>query len=227
MIKNITTALLLSALVPASFAGTMGVSSQSPTDAHPWSAIGSLGYTAYQNSYGDNGQTALGRFAIGKDLFNFGSGSARFNMLNNFNSNFGVEVGVQSGNRMPIAISEADMTTLGGLPIWTTVQPMLDALATLKLAPVANDTFFGIVKGGVAYRRWQMDRDTVNNLYQIAGEAQAGVGMSISQSATLSLLYQGVYGANPNFSVNSIALTGHVGNIPVQNGALLSLSMTL
>lgn len=227
MIKNITTALLLSALVPASFAGTMGANTQIPADVHPWSAIGSLGYTAYQNSYGGNGQTALGRFAIGKDLFNLGSGSARFNPLNNLNSNFGVEVGVQSGNRMPISISEADMTTLGGLPIWTTVQPMLDALATLKMATVANDKFFGIVKGGIAYRRWQMDRDTVNNLYQVAGEAQAGVGMSISQAATLSLLYQGIYGANPNFSVNSTALTGHVGNIPVQNGALLSLSMTL
>ena len=209
------------------FAGTMGQAPAVVVDMHPWSVVGSIGYTAYQNSYNSNGQTPVGRLAIAKDLFNLGDTGIGNDLFNAAGTHIGLELGVQNGNRMPISVPQATLDTLGGLPISTTVKPMLDLLATVQVAPMAETPAFLVVKGGIAYRQWQMDRDTVNNLSEVAGEVQAGVGIPVSDAATLSLLYQGVYGSSPHFTVNTTAATGHVSNIPVQNGVLLSLSMTL
>ena len=87
---------------------------------------------------------------------------------------------------------------------------------------------FGDVKLGAAYRRMDVvNRETVNNKSQFAGEVQVGLGMPITDVATLSLLYQGIYGADVNFQANAAAGTGLIGNIPVQSGVLLSLNVAL
>lgn len=204
----------------------MGPMMQQPPKPY-LSFLGSLGYTGYDGSYGGNGQSALGRFAVGLDLYNFGSFKFVQTDTNHFSSRLGFEVGVQSGKRLPIETTQDNIDLLGGTPIWTTVQPMLDFLGTLKLTPVARPDFFGVVKGGFALRRWQMDRSTINNLYQVAGEVQAGFGFEVTPHTSLSLLYQGVYGSNPDFRVNAAEFTGKVSNIPMQNGGLLTLSAAI
>ena len=181
-----------------------------------WSVTASLGYTDYQNMYLNTGQTVIGRLAFGKEFFTKGPFS------------FGMELGAQNGNSMQLAASEEALRVLGGLPIQTTVKPIFDVLATLNTAPIGKSTLFGQLKGGVAYRRWQFeDRNSINNLSQLAGEIQAGLGLPLSEKTRLSLLYQGIFGGNPQFNVNTITETGHVGSIPIQQGLLLSLSLTV
>lgn len=180
---------------------------------YPWSITGSVGYTQFQQAGDSSGGALLGRFAIGKALYRTS------------HSLFGLELGVQNGNRMSIAASQATLDQMGSLPIWTTVKPMVDLLGTLQVGSERHAAFL-IFKGGIAYRTWESERQSINNLSQLAGEVQAGIGMPIVKNATLSLLYQGVFGANNAFTVYPDS-SAHLSNIPIQNGVLLSLSLLL
>jgi len=180
---------------------------------YPWSITGSLGYTQYQQTGDSSGGALLGRFAIGKGLYLAG------------HSLFGLELGVQNGNRMSIGASQATLDEMGSLPIWTTVKPMVDLLGTVQVSSEQHAGFF-VLKGGIAYRTWEAERQSINNLSQVAGEVQVGVGVQIVKKATLSLLYQGVFGANNGFTVNADH-SATLSNIPIQNGVLLSLSLLL
>ena len=105
---------------------------------------------------------------------------------------------------------------------------MLDLLGTLRVSFFSNVAAFLEFKAGAAYRRlYVINRADVGNKYQFAGEVQAGAGVPITDSSTLSLLYQGVYGGSADFTASAVSLTGSVKNIPVQNGLLLSLNITL
>jgi hypothetical protein len=82
-----------------------------------------------------------------------------------------------------------------------------------------------LVGMGNAYRRLQVnDRITFNDISEVAFELQAGLGMQISDRASLSLNYQGIFNGNTTYNINATSFTGHISNIPVQNGILLSLS---
>lgn len=124
--------------------------------------------------------------------------------------------------------SQAAVDALGGLPIQTTVKPILDLLATLKSNSFGTTPIFAQFKGGIAYRRWQFnDRDSINDKSQIAGEVQAGLGYAISERARLSLSYQGIFGSTPEFRFDPDSATGRVSNIPIQNGVLFGLTFTV
>lgn len=209
----------------SAFAGTMGAPAP-VVDMHPWSVVGSIGYTYYGNTNAGGG-TPVGRLGIAKDIYNLGDAGLANDVMDMSNMNLGLEFAVQNGNRMSLGASQASLNAMGGLPIWTTVKPMLDLLGTLKFAPMANTPAFISLKGGVAWREWMLERDTLNNVSQAAGEVQAGVGIPVSDIATVSVMYQGIFGASADFTVDATTGLGHVSNIPVQNGVLLSLSMTL
>ena len=198
------------------FNGTIAPEKDPIAINHPWSFIGSLGYTNYQNFYHDDGQTGIVRLAIGKSI------------LYTHSLDLGFELGVQNGNTMRFGPS-AELLALGALlPIQSTVKPVIDLLATVKSTSLGDSDIFALLKGGIAYRRWQFnDRITINDLSQAAGEVQAGFGYPLTRAVNLSLLYQGIYGSNPNLIVNTTAFTGHVSNIPIQQGVLLSLAFTI
>ena len=180
---------------------------------YPWSITGSVGYSAYQQAGDSSGGTLVGRFGLGKVVYHSGFTSV------------GLEVGVQNGNRMSISASQATLDEMGSLPIWTTVKPMVDLLGTLQVGTSSSPAFF-VLKGGIAYRTWETERQSINNLSQIGGEVQAGVGIPLAKKATLSLLYQGVFGASNDFTVRPDT-SATVSNIPIQNGVLLSVSLLL
>jgi len=204
------------ALSLPAFAGTMGDMYKESKRAHPWSITASMGYTNYQDMYRNDGQTPVGRLAFGHDCYAFNQAT------------LGLELGVQNGNTMRFFPSQTAIDTLGGLPIQTTVKPMLDLLVTLKSASLSTMPVYAQLKGGIAYRRWQFnDRDSINDKSQIAGEVQAGLGYAISERASMNLFYQGIYGSSPNFSLNAVAETGRVSNIPVQHGVLLGMTVTV
>ena len=182
-----------------------------------WSGIISAGYTDYSNMYSGDGGTGLARLAIARSVY----------ALKHWN--FGLEVGMQNGNTMRLESTQAALDLLGGIPIQTTVKPEFDLLASIK-ETFENTPFFLIGKAGIAYRRWQfnnLNQQTINDLSQVNAEVQAGLGYDINARINLSVLYQGIFGSNPNLTVNTTAGTGTVSNIPMQNGALLSLSVVV
>lgn len=180
-----------------------------------WFVLGSLGYTKYQDMYADDGETSFGRFAIGRELFIYRQCA------------MGIEMGFQTGDTARLAATESQMDALGGSPIQFIIKPMVDLLAVVKIA-LGNTLFSFQVKGGGAYRQWQYEGgNSVNDLNQIGGEVQAGFGYQISQRASLAVLYQGIFGENPNFTVDEVSNTGHVSNISAQNGVLLTLSVAI
>jgi hypothetical protein len=195
-------------------AGAMGVSPK--IKPYPWSVIASLGYTNYQSMYSRDGQTVLGRLALSKEMFTTKQ------------LGFGLELGIQNGNTMRLKVSQPLLNRLGGLPIQSTVKPMADLLVTVKEQILGSDQFFGVLKGGIAYRQWQFDnRSSINSLSNIAGEIQAGIGYPISQMTSLSLLYQAIIGGDPDFRINPINATASVSTIPIQQSLLLSISLVL
>lgn len=195
------------------FAGSMGTI---PGASPIWSVTGSIGYTVFDGVYSGDANTAVGRLAIGRSIFASNS------------LTWGLELGVQSGNNMRYIPSEAAIEALGGLPIQSTIKPILDVLVTLTTSSFETIPVFAQLKGGVAYRHWQFnDRTSINDETQIAGEVQIGFGHAITQSANLSLSYQGIFGAHPNFTYNKAAEFGHVSYIPIQQGLLLGLTIIL
>lgn len=181
----------------------------------PWIVIGSLGYTRYQNVSAciDDSKTPIGRFAIAKELF-----GTRY-------SNFGLELGVQSGHTMRLAVSETILDEMGGVPIQTTLIPTIDILTTVKIVPTGSP-LFAQVKGGAVYRHWQFNgRNSIKDLSKINGELQAGFGYYIGHLTSISLLYQGIYDRAPNFTLSEVCPSGHVSGIPTQHGLLLSFSL--
>ncbi|MDR3441468.1 MAG: hypothetical protein P4L65_00450 [Legionella sp.] len=194
-----------------SHAGQMGPNEV--TMEHPWSVTASLGFSQFQNMHSNDGDTAIGRLAIGRDVYQAEK------------LGFGLELGVQNGNAMRLSVPQESIDLLGGLPIQTTLKPVLDLQATIKTQPLYGMPVIAQLKGGIAYRMWQFDnRDSIANQSKIAGTVQAGLGYQINDRAMVNLMYQGVFGGNPHFSANANDLTGHVSNIPVQNGVLLGLN---
>ncbi|MDI9819832.1 MULTISPECIES: hypothetical protein [unclassified Legionella] len=177
-----------------------------------WSIIASLGYGQYQQVYSDDGKTALGRLAVSAEL------------LSTSQTAIGLEVGVQNGNHMRLALPFGTLGTLGGV-VRTTVKPMLDFLVTANTAPINESLLYTQFKGGIAYRQWQMDTVLISNKTELAGEVQAGFGYPLTEITSLNLLYQGVFGGTPRFRQGWLTDNAHISNIPVQHGVLLGFSV--
>lgn len=183
--------------------------------SYPWTVSASLGYADFLKVHEGDQQTALGRFAIGRDIVRKGP------FL------FGLELGLQSGNQMRLKMTDEEIESLGGLLVQSTLKPMLDALITVRITPEFTAPLFIQVKGGGAYRRWQMDRDTINDISQLAPEVSAGFGYIITPNASISLSYQGIFGGNPGLSIDLDNASGTVKNIPVQHAILLGIILMI
>lgn len=177
-----------------------------------WSVLASIGYTEFQKTHGSGGQTALGRFALGAEL------------LATSQTNFGLELGVQTGNRMKLEIPHGALSVFGNIAR-TTMRPMLDLLITAHANPVNESLLFTQIKGGLAYRHWQMDSVFFNNKSEFSGEFQAGFGYPITEISNLNLLYQGIFGGNPKLRIRPYSFAGYIANLPIQHGLLLGFSI--
>lgn len=189
--------------------------SLSKTINYPWTVSASLGYADYQYVHRGDHITAMGRFAIGRDLLKKGP------FL------FGLELGLQSGNQMRLQMTEEEVDALGGLLVQTTLKPMVDALATVRVTPELTAPLFLQLKAGAVYRQWQMDRDTINDISQLASEIMVGCGYTITPNASITLSYQGIFGSKPDFTIDLESGIGHVQNIPVQHAILLGIILMI
>ena len=208
-------------LINAAISSFTPVFAQDQASPCPWIFSGGLGEAKYANTSGNAGQTAIGRLAIGKEMYKsdemaFGS-----------ELSFGLEVGLQSGNRMRLDVPLVDLG-IRNLAIQSTVKPIIDVLATLRTNTLENAALFTQMKAGVAYRQWQFDDLGYSaTLTQIAPELQLGIGYLINERAFATLSYQGVFGGSPELTVDTATLTAHVKNIPSQNAILLGISFTI
>ena len=180
----------------------------------PWSITVSAGSAHYQISSADR-NPALGRLALGNEMLLAG------------NIALGLELGLQTGNKICLNIPKEALNVLAWFPIQTTLAPTVDLLITSKSDPIGNSAVFAQLKGGLAYRHWRIDRIPVNEISQLAGELQAGFGYPITALANLSVLYQGVYGNKPYLQVNPASNREHLTNIPTLHSVLLGLSVNL
>ena len=185
-----------------------------PTD-QPWSIIASVGRGNYQKIANGEGDTALARLALGNEILLSGDFA------------LGLELGLQNGTHMRLPLSRETLAVLEWLPVQTALGSMLDLLITAKSDPLAGSSFFAQLKGGIAYRKWRVKRNPINDISQLVGEIQAGIGYPITALASLNLLYQGVFGGDPNLTYNLYNKTGHLSNIPALHGLLIGFSVNL
>ncbi len=176
-----------------------------------WSFMASLGYSGYQQIQSSNNRNPLARLSLAAEL------------LATDQANFGVEFGLQTGNRMHLIIPQSNFTNLQN-PVRSTIKPMVDLLLTAHANPVDESLLFTQIKGGIAYRYWQIDSVYFHNKSAIAGELQAGFGYPLTEISNLNLLYQGIFGGNPRFYLNP-SYIGNILNLPIQHGVLLGLSV--
>lgn len=186
----------------------------SPTD-QPWSITASVGNGKYQHVHSKGDAKALTRLALGNELMLSGDIA------------LGLELGLQNGTRLQLEIPAETLALLDWLPVRANLGPMFDLLVTAKSDPLYGSSLFAQLKGGVAYRHWEVKHVPVNDISQLAGEIQAGFGYPLSALSTLNLLYQGVFGNDPHIQVNTVNKAVTMNNIPVLHAVLLGFSVNI
>lgn len=181
----------------------------------PWSVIASFGTSKYEYVNPKDKSTAVGRLAVGNELMLAGDYA------------LGLELGLQSGAHLKLDIPKETLVLLGWIPARTTLGPMLDLLITAKSDPIGNSVFFAQLKGGVAYRYLEINQNSMKDVSKLAGEIQAGLGFPVSALANLNLLYQGVFGSDPEVQMNTNRKIEHISNIPPLHAILLGLSVNM
>jgi hypothetical protein len=175
------------------------------------------GYGVVDGAYGKDGDVAFGRLAFGIHALEYSHFS------------FGLEAGVQSGNDMRLATSSTILVATTGLPVQSTLKPLLDLLVTVNVPLLSNYPIIGIIKGGIAYRQLQLVGATSSKdtLQKVNAELQAGLGYNLTSNAMISAFYQGIYaGSNANLGIDS---TGSItiGRIPTQQAGFLGIEYSL
>lgn len=171
------------------------------------------GYGVVDGGYSQDGNVAFGRLALGmhgKDFYRW---------------QIGGEVGVQSGNYMRLAASQAVIGGGGGLVPQANLKPLLDLLVTVKGGVGFNTPYYYLLKGGIAYRQLSLtDRNSSQDtLNKVSGEFQGGLGVNLTEHVMLNAFYQGIYSSsNAGVALNSVFDTT-IANIPTQQAGFLGI----
>ena len=187
---------------------------------HPYMGV-FAGYGTIKDMQRDTGQSAIERVVIGFDSVSW------------WIATFGAELGVQTGNTMRHstipAPDEFTEPPLGTAPIQLTLKPVIDFLITAKVRPLTEFPVYVIVKGGFAYRHLQVnDRDSIPSLKKVNGEFQAGIGYEVTQHASLTAYYQGIYSEDcAGLSADPITSTGSFKHIPTQQAGFIGLEYSV
>lgn len=182
----------------------------------PWSVGANLGMMQYNNMYKSDGQNALGRLSIEKQLYH-----------NNY-FGIGLEMGLQNGGLMRLNIPTETFEQIDGVPVGVQMKPTLDLLLTSEVFLLERTPLYALFKAGVAYRRMEpLISTTFESLSRISPEVQAGIGYPISKNASLNLTFQQIYGGPHDFNANILTGATSVSNIPTQQSVLIGFSIVL
>lgn len=182
------------------------------THFKPWTVNAAFGMGHTPDMTNNDGQSAVGRFSLGRTLFTNPYWQAD------------IEAGIQSGNTQRLALSKESIDVLGGVPISAQIKPLLDVLIGLETEPMGGFPLIAWMKGGVAFRQLQVDRVEVNDVQAYSPEIQAGFGYRINEQATITMGYQTIWGKKPILTVNSETETGVLHHIPAQQAVLIGFS---
>lgn len=179
-------------------------------NAHAWTVSGGVAYLSYAKAKESDDTGFSKRFAISH------------NILTDYKKwSVGVELGVQDGHTHRFDMNANDYSNLGSVAVQTTLKTFVDGLVEIS-REIHEKTHTAIfVKAGVAYRELYFDRDTINTLQKFNPEVQVGLKINIKQNFNVALGYQGIFGGGSGFTTNSSTNTGHIKNIPSQQGMLL------
>jgi hypothetical protein len=172
------------------------------------------GYGYVSDMEHNDGQGAMGRLAFGVDVF-------RCKPLT-----IALELGLQNGRTMRHEPAANDPYAQFDLPIQTTLNPVDDLLLSFRIPFPCS--FYGILKGGIAFRQVQFyNDDYVDSLNQVSGEFQAGVGYDLTSRTRLVLYYQGIYADGGTSYTQHSNGKVTVSNIPTQQAAFLGFEILL
>lgn len=103
----------------------------------------------------------------------------------------------------------------------------IDLLGFVWVTPFDDFGLFGVLKGGIAFRQLQVDRNEVNDLSKTSPEFQAGLGYKINDNLAFHITYLQIFGGNPNYQINPLDETASITNIPGQKTILLGLTLII
>lgn len=170
------------------------------------------GYSVYKHVFSNDGASGLFRFSLGAQT------SSRNDL------NFGVEVGIQTGNRMRIDSGNA-ISAIGTAPVFLTIKPMYDILATLRY-DLSHRSIFLEMKGGASYSNGLVDSLTIPNKGELSPEIQAGFGIHLSAKVTILFYYQHIFNGEAQLiNVNSSTGTARLSHLPTLQSGFVGLQM--
>lgn len=175
------------------------------------------GYGFVNGAYKQDGQVALARLNLG------------IKAVEEQNIIFGLEAGVQSGNNMRLNASDDFIAATGGLPIQSTLKPLVDFLITAKMQILNEIPLFVTLKGGVAFRQLVLnDRSSSQDaIKKFNGEVQAGLAYNFTNHLAIASFYQGIYsGNNAGLAINSVGDVT-ISRIPTQQAGFLGLEYSI
>ena len=127
---------------------------------------------------------------------------------------------------MRLATSSSVLNSTTDLLAQAILKPITDLLFTVKGQIQPDKSLYYILKGGIAYRQLQLEDRTStygDGLNKLAGEFQAGVGMSLTEHVQLNVFYQGIYSnTNAGVYLDSAGNTP-IAHIPTQQGGFLGI----
>ncbi|MFA6303774.1 MAG: hypothetical protein WC627_11685 [Legionella sp.] len=177
----------------------------------PYVAIAG-GYGNFESMAQNTGNTAFGRLAIG------------ITSPIDLNTALGAEVGIQSAKRMRLtdeSVAPFFARAYFPLPVFVTISPPIDILATLNYH-MSPQVFFELKAGGV-YLQSMIDDADIAGINQWNAEVQAGLGFNISDSSRIVFGYQHFFGNTPGIKHLSLRRgTAQLSNLPSWNAGMIT-----
>lgn len=170
------------------------------------------GYGVFQHVLPQDGASDVLRFTLG----------AQVSIQKNIN--IGMEISTQTGNRMRINTENA-IPAVGIAPVFLTVKPILDALATVTYNLDESSIFFE-VKGGAFYSNGMVDSLTIPNKSQISPEIVGGLGLHVTSKVNIVVYYQHIFNGQATLAnIDDLTGTANLSQLPTLQTGFIGLEM--
>jgi hypothetical protein len=170
------------------------------------------GYGVFQHVLPQDGASGVLRFSLG----------AQVPIQKNLN--IGMEISTQTGNRMRINTENA-IPAVGTAPVFLTVKPILDALATVTYNLDESSIFFE-VKGGAFYSDGMVDSRTIPNKSQISPEIVGGLGIHVTSMVNIVVYYQHIFSGQATLAnIDVLSGTANLSQLPTLQTGFIGLEM--
>ena len=171
------------------------------------------GYGSFQSMAQGTGETPFARLALGYQ-------SQEWQKIT-----MGAEIGIQSAKRMELGnqtVAPFFADAVYPLPIYLTISPPIDLLASLRYH-LSLPVFFEVKAGG-AYMQSMIDQADAKGISQWNPELQLGVGFDIAKKTRLIFSYQRFFGSTPMFNQIDLSIgTASLGNLPTWQAGMITV----